>query len=291
MVDRLTEAAVEAIRPHLPEQDRAEGAVVLDVGFASVVARFGSSVVRIARNDDAARGHAREEGTVATLAGKLPVAVAAPSRQIGRSPSLPHGAVLQPLLPGRTMAWNDAVEYPGLIDDIAELLAVLHRIAPSAFPEGSLWILDPTHELDQLDAATSDHLRGQLTPAERARLDRLVTQARADLPGRDRVVCHADAWYGNLLVDGGRLTGLLDLEHACVADPALDLAAQTYLEAPTANAVIDAYEERAGALADRDARIRGYLLFRELVGLAYVVQNDIREEFDHASAGITALLD
>ena len=237
MVDRLTDAAVEAIRPYLPKHDRAEGPDLLDVGFASVVVRFGGSVVRIARNDDAARGHAREVGTLATLVGKLPVAVAAPSRRIGRSPSLPHGAVLQPYLPGAVMAWNDAVEHPGLIDDIAELLTVLHRIDPSDFPEGSLWALDPLHELGELEAATSDHLHARLAPAERTTLDHLMTQARADLSGREHVVCHADAWYGNLLVDGGRVTGLLDLEHACVADPALDLAAQTYLEDPTADAV------------------------------------------------------
>lgn len=291
MLNELTEDAIDDLRPYLPDADRDADARSVDAGFASLVTRFGGSVARIARNDDAARSHAREVGTLAALDGKLPVAVAFPSRRVPRSEGLPHGALVQPFLPGRVMTEHDAVERPELVDEIADVLGALHRLSPASFPEGSLWTLDPDPDLDKLEADTVAALEHRLTPAQHAELRRQLDEARRVLPGRDRVVCHSDAWYGNMLVnDERRLTGLLDFEHAAIADPAWDLAAQTYLDPPSADQVIAAYEERMGRLEDRDARIRAYLLVRELSGLNYAARNDMPEEIDHSMGDLLGLL-
>lgn len=291
MVKELTDLAVSDLRPYLPDDDRGAEVQFLDVGFASLVARFGGSVARIARNDDAARSHAREVGTLTTLDGKLPVAVATPCRRVPPSAGLPHGALVQPYLPGRVMTEHDAVERPELAAEIADLLAALHRLSPWSFPDGSLWTLEPRPDLDKLEADTSAVLEHRLTAVQHVELRRQLEQAREVLPGRDRVVCHSDAWFGNMLVDDdGRITGLLDFEHAAIADPAWDLAAQTYLDPPSADQVIAAYEERMGALHDRDRRIRAYLLFRELSGLNYAARNDMPEEIDHCMVDVLGLL-
>jgi len=41
-------------------------------------------------------------------------------------------------------------------------------------------------------------------------------------------LCHMDLWAENLLVEGGRLTGLIDLDRACWAEPGIDLAVAEY---------------------------------------------------------------
>ena len=38
------------------------------------------------------------------------------------------------------------------------------------------------------------------------------------------VLCHGDTWGGNLLIDAGDVTGLIDWTVATVAEPALDIA-------------------------------------------------------------------
>ena len=41
------------------------------------------------------------------------------------------------------------------------------------------------------------------------------------------MLCHGDSWGGNLLVDDGEVTGLIDWTVATVAEPALDIAFST----------------------------------------------------------------
>jgi hypothetical protein len=95
---------------------------------------------------------------------------------------------------------------------------------------------------------------------------------------------------GTLVSAEGRLVALLDFQDTCTADPALDLAAQIYLEPPSSDATIEAYVERTGTHQDLAERIRCYALVRELGGLAYSVRNDLPGEIDHATKDLLDLL-
>ena len=287
----LPDGALEELLAHLEPNDRSAEPRLLDVGFSSVVVRIGGTVARLARNDDAARGHQRESRILPALEGRLPVAIPSPCRLIPRSPSLPFGAALHPYLTGRVMTETDALARPALCGEIATTLAALHAVPPEVLPSGSVPDLDPLPELDRLLSAANAFLRARLTSSQRRELERIVETCRRTLPGRRRVVSHADPWFGNMLLDEtGRLVALLDFQDACMADPAFDLAAQTYLEPPSAEATIHAYIDLVGPQPDLDARVRCYLLFRELGGLTYAVRNRLDAEIEHAFGDVIGLL-
>ena len=115
----ITAETVDAVRSHLSRADGGAEPKVLDVGFSSTVVRFGSSVVRIARTDQAAEGHVREAEIVRVLAGRLPVDVPGPCRLIPRRSGLPYGASVAPWLPGEPMTADAARQAPALVEQIA----------------------------------------------------------------------------------------------------------------------------------------------------------------------------
>jgi aminoglycoside phosphotransferase (APT) family kinase protein len=103
-----------------------------------------------------------------------------------------------------------------------------------------------------------------LSSTKRACLSDRVRKSEGILAGRETVLCHGDAWYGNALVDEGHLLALLDFEDACVADPALDLAATMHLSPPGAELVLDSYLKERPTTPLLPARMESYLLVREL---------------------------
>ncbi len=84
---------------------------------------------------------------------------------------------------------------------------------------------------------------------------------------------HGDLQPGNVLVDDGRLTAVIDFGCTGLADPALDLIAAWYLLAP------DARDTFRTALAPDDAtwaRGRGWALSIALLELAHYRETDPR---------------
>ena len=171
---------------------------VVDIGFSSTVIRFGASVARVARNRDAAAGHAREAATLRVVDGRVPVAVPAPLRLIPPEAHLPFGAALQPFLPGRVMRPEDLQPDAALPRNIAGTLAALHQLDAGMFPDGALLELDPIVELRRLNAAAVPWVRERLSAPLRRSLDDAWGRCAEVLPGRERVVCHGDAWFGNI---------------------------------------------------------------------------------------------
>jgi aminoglycoside phosphotransferase (APT) family kinase protein len=281
---------IDALRPHLEPSDRAATPNVLDVGFSSTVIRFGASVARVARNRDAAAGHAREAATLRVVDGRVPVAVPTPLRLIAPGAHLPFGAALQPFLPGRMMRPEDLRPDATLPRSIAGTLASLHQLDAGMFPDGALLELDALVELHRLAAAAVPWVREHLSAPLRRSFDDAWGRCAEVLPGRERVVCHGDAWFGNMLVRRGRLAVLLDWEEACVADPCLDLAAQRHPRLDDAEATISAYLAIRGPLEDLEARIQACRQLREVASVDYVLRNDITEEFDEEIAKVTHLL-
>jgi aminoglycoside phosphotransferase (APT) family kinase protein len=109
---------------------------------------------------------------------------------------------------------------PRLVGDLArttaELQVALHRLDP-----------EPVREELGPDAATVDrwfrHLRERIEAGAHgfsAGLDWLVANRPKD---GDVVLCHGDLWPGNILVEGTKVSGVLDWTVATVAPPALDV--------------------------------------------------------------------
>jgi aminoglycoside phosphotransferase (APT) family kinase protein len=151
--------------------------------------------------------------------------------------------------------------------------------------------MEPLSALTGFLTQTRSWLARRLAPEEHGRLDARAAEALRIMEGRAGVVCHGDPWFGNMLVDeAGHLAALLDFEGLCVADPAYDLAAQTYLTPPSAERTIDAYVAHVGPMDDLAPRVQAYLLFRELWGLAYGLRNDLPDEAEHAFLDLRNLL-
>jgi len=281
---------VLTLRPHLPRRDRDAEPSIVDIGFSNTVVRFGGSVARVARTSEAAEGHAREARTVDVLSGLLPVEVPGPVLLVPPEPGLPRGAAIAPWLAGDAMT-SDAASDPIVAGQIAATLVALHDVPASAFPAGALQELDPLPEIERLARETTPWLHERLSRPELERLDARWAECRTALPGRERVVCHGDAWFGNMLVSDGRFSALVDWEDTCVADPALDLAAQRHLDGDAWDAVIEGYIGPRGRTNDLDRRIEGYRLIREAAGLAYLLRNGIADELDDALSKVVSLLD
>jgi aminoglycoside phosphotransferase (APT) family kinase protein len=279
------------LRAALAEVDRGARLQVLDVSFSSAVLRFGSTVARVARNGDAQRGHQREAMLLPLLTGRLPVVIPAPIRLVPSKPGLPFGAALQPWIDGRTMSTRDPRRRPELVDEIVRALAALHAVSVDLAPSGVLPTLDPLEELERLEREALPTLGATLAPRTFDRFRRRIASLRESTVGGARVLCHGDAWHGNLLVDDRRrLIAMLDFEDACVADPALDLAALFHLDPPLARRGVDAYVAARGDEGGLPGRIQAYRMIREVAGFAYLVRNDITEEIDDAVRKIEALI-
>jgi aminoglycoside phosphotransferase (APT) family kinase protein len=99
-----------------------------------------------------------------------------------------------------------------------------------------------------------------------------------------RAVGHHDLWHHNLLrSDAGRLSGVLDMAHLEVADPAHDFAAPRYFGDACMVDLITAYRA-AGGRFDADDRYRAARFFeaREFGGLAWAIEHHDQPEIDAA---------
>lgn len=144
--------------------------------------------------------------------------------------------------------WNGA---RGIAGDFVDHLATLHAIPVDALA-GTIATRDFT--------ATVDHWQAMY---ERVRIvrDPIVDEGFAWVRSREpdpvapRIV-HGDYRIGNCLIDGGRVTGLIDWELAYVGDPRFDLG---YLSQPyQAGKFVTPGSSLLGAVADREWLLARY---------------------------------
>jgi len=67
-------------------------------------------------------------------------------------------------------------------------------------------------------------------------VEQLLAQALALPPPEPRALCHGDLHFRQLLVDGDRLSGIVDWVDLCRADPGIDLSLVYGLLSPVARA-------------------------------------------------------
>lgn len=117
-----------------------------------------------------------------------------------------HGkpASLVPCLPGQSVHQPGVEHCRAVGRALAELhLAGLKLPQPRANPRGADWRRD-----------MADRLRQRLEAGQRALLDDELAFQQQNFRDLPRGVIHADLFRDNVLFNGGKLTGLLDLYHA-----------------------------------------------------------------------------
>jgi len=204
---------------------------VTGVGTANHLFRLGPRLV--ARfpirdaDETAARAELRAEhaamadfGAVATVAAPVPVAIGEP----GAGYPLPWS--VQTWVDGETASPSSVASSDAFAEDLARLIAALRaddtagRRFSGRGRGGDLTAHDDWIELSLRESEG-------LLPTQRLR--RMWDVLRV-LPGpRPEVMSHKDLIPGNVLVRGGRLTGVLDTGGYGPADPALDLVAGWHL--------------------------------------------------------------
>ncbi|MFN8084573.1 MAG: aminoglycoside phosphotransferase family protein [Dermatophilaceae bacterium] len=243
-------------------------------GTDNVLYRLGDDlVVRLPRTPSAAASLVTETRLLPELVGRLPVDIPAPVHVGAPGAGYPHPWAVLPWLPG-VDAWAareglTGRQGLGLAEDLAQLVTTLWQVPREAYEGvvptraqgrrgGGLATLDEDLE-EWLDEA------GGLVDVDAVRGSWQESRAAADWDGR-AVLSHGDLIPGNLLVQGGRLSAVIDWGGAGAGDPALDLI--------PAWAVVDgqaAARFRGAVAVDDDMwlRARGYALQQALAGVAY----------------------
>jgi aminoglycoside 2''-phosphotransferase len=245
---------------------------LLDVGFGSTVVETADGVIlRIARHARAAKGHAREANLLPQLQDRLPVAIPNPHWRIEPGESFPFGVIGYRKLPGEALVPADADDI--VAADVAAFIEQLHAVRHVDAPS---YHADPIRELYD---TTTEVLRHVLSAEEFERLtvwweDLGVDERFRSFEPRLR---HGDLWYENLLVEDGRLVGVIDWGTAECGDPAEDFDALRHVSDDFADAVLAAYPD---ADADLRHRIERHWELRELWGIFLALDLGDEAELD-----------
>ena len=224
--DALARALVAHLRDtrHAPALDLAGPVTVLVGGFDTEIYALrlqggpaelsGPLVLRVLRPHHQPAMALREQATQNAVAA---LGFPAPRVLLASAAPEPLGApfVLMEWLPGRSLLTTRVV---GMGAILAGLQVRLHALDPKPLAQA----LGPPGTLDGYFEAFGRRI-------ERAGLDELTPvlawlRARRPPPGA-AAICHGDFHPQNVLVEDGRVTGVLDWPNALVADPAFDVGA------------------------------------------------------------------
>jgi aminoglycoside phosphotransferase (APT) family kinase protein len=236
-------------------------------GTVNAMYRLGDGmVVRLPLIEDGAGDVLAERVWLPRLSPLVPVAVPEVLGEGEPAEGYPWPWSVYRWLPGRLPEAGALTEPVPLAGDLAAFVAAMREVALPGAP-----VAHRGGPLTTLDAETREAL-GRLRdlPEEGVDCDALTAvwedALRAPAWEGPPVWLHADLMPGNLLVDGGRLSGVIDFGCAGVGDPACDLFPAWNLLPPDARKV---FRE---ALGEDDAtwrRGRGRTLSQAVIALPY----------------------
>ncbi len=271
---------------HLPDLRPLRPLSVLGRGFRSVAVETpGGVVLRVGQSPDAANDYAKEWRIGRFLAGHVPDLLPEPRWYIEPCPDFPHGALGYRKLPGDPPVWGVDPGAP-FARDLGAFMACLHQLPVTEARAAGVPQVDSYRRLQGARDVVTPMLAVRLPPAARARIEAWWAALAADrrmLTPR-LAVCHHDLWHDNLLRSvSGRLSGVLDIAHVEVGDPAHDFSAPRYFGEAFMAELISAYRAAGGNFDASDAyRAQRFHEGRELGGLAWAIEHDDEQEIDDA---------
>jgi len=263
---------------------------VTDGGWDNWTFHLGTTmVVRLPSAGEYAQAVEKEHRWLPRLAPQLPLPIPVPVAKGEPSADYPHPWSVYQWLDGVTAIQGGIADPVRFASDLAEFLAALQRVDAADGPQpgvhnwyrgGSLrtWEGDTERALTELEG---------LVDVERARV---VWAEALDAPwdGVDRWF-HGDVAGSNLLLDGGRLSAVIDFGTCGVGDPACDLAVAWTLLTPDGR---QAFRERLSVDAASWARGRGWALWKALATCSYTAEAaEDAEEFATAKRVLDAILE
>jgi aminoglycoside phosphotransferase (APT) family kinase protein len=245
-------------------------------GWDNTVWRLGDDLlVRMPRRELAAPLALHEQRWLPGLAAALPLPIPSPVHVGVPGCGYPWHWSVVPLLSGAPASGLTPLTSPGAARGLAGFLRALHVPAPAAAPHNPYRAV-PLNSRSDFFAARLAQLGDEITERTSDQWARALAAMTWLGPP---VWIHGDLHPGNVLVEHGELSGVIDFGDLTAGDPATDLAAAWLLfEAPLVAEVLASY----GA-GDRDlvARARGWALFFSVL-LATIDDDD---QLQHAGRG------
>ena len=244
---------------------------VPSAGTDNALYRLGDEmVVRLPRIERVTAQIEKEQRWLPRLASALPLTIPEPIATGAPGEGFPWVWSVYRWLPGDNAMTSLTADKREAARVLAEFLRALRQIDPTGGPEPGSHNSGRGVPLATRDGAVRQALEALRTDLDARTLAAAAAewQAAIDAPTWDRpgVWIHGDLHGGNMLVDGGRLSAIIDWGCLGVGDPACDvMVAWTYLDAP-------AREVFRAALDVDDAtwaRSRGWALSMALIALPY----------------------
>jgi aminoglycoside phosphotransferase (APT) family kinase protein len=282
-----------SIEATFPEMGRARPLRVLGSGFRSVaVETAGGVVVKVGLIPDAADDYAKEWRIGRFLAEHLRGIVPEPRWYAPPCAEFAHGAIAYRKLTGETPAWG-ADPGAAFARDLGAFMARLHAIPEESARKAGMAEVDSYRRALGARSVVMPVLAGRLDHQAYAQVAAWwnAFETDAGMQTRRVAVCHHDLWHDNLLKsEDGRLSGVLDIAHVEVGDPAHDFAAPHYFGEVRLAEVIDSYRQHGGTYdAGDEHRARRYYQAREFGGLAWAIEHhdadEITDSIDKISRG------
>ncbi|WP_030253484.1 aminoglycoside phosphotransferase family protein [Streptomyces violens] len=233
-------------------------------GTSNAMYRLGGDmVVRLPRAAGSADDVAKEHRWLPRLAPRLPVAVPVPLGKGVPGEGYPWHWSVYRWLPGRTESTPGLGHDSGLFaKDLAEFVGALRRIDTVGGPPS--YRSEPLAARDAATRGDVEALRGVIdTETAVAAWEEAL---RAPAPDGPAVWIHADLQPGNVLVEDGRLSAVIDFGCLGLGDAAVDLIAAWYLLPADAR---DVFRTAVAADDAAWARGRGWALSVALAELRY----------------------
>jgi aminoglycoside phosphotransferase (APT) family kinase protein len=268
----LVQALLQEQHPglaHLPPVKVAEG-------WDNVLFRLGNELaVRLPRRAASAKLIEHEQRWLPHLSSRLPVPVPVPLRVGVPGQMFGWAWSVVRWLPGQSLLHAGSMDPVATVTMLARFLRTLHQPAPADAPRNP-WRGVP---LDARTAALHEHLQQLDGVVDRAAVLDLWDRALSAPPWPGPPLwLHGDLHPGNLLIDDGRLAGVIDFGDLTSGDPATDLAIRWMLP----RSMRERFDARATG-DDPEAsrmRARGWAL---ALGLAYLAHS--RDDAQMASFG------
>ncbi|MGH8962621.1 MAG: aminoglycoside phosphotransferase family protein [Jatrophihabitantaceae bacterium] len=227
----------------------------------------------------------KEQSVLPFLAAQLPLPVPKPVGLGRPGCGYPFPWSVRNWLPGDTLAATTDLDRVILAEDVGRILAALRSlptaIGPAAGRHSHFRGCRPGVYADQVDTALH-HVADEVD----GRLCRRIWQAAtaSAWPGAP-VWFHGDVAAGNLLVQNGRLSAVIDFGTCGIGDPACDLVlAWTYF----VGAERQAFRHAVGLADDAWHRARGWALWKALATLAGLSSPDPDDQQRHVLREVLA---
>ena len=252
-------------------------------GWDNVMCRLGGElVVRLPRREAAATLLLHEQQWLPVLQPRLPLPIPAPLRVGQPGLGYPWAWSIVPFLPGRVASQKPPADMHDAAVGLGEFLGALHAPAPPDAP------INPFRGIPLADrhATMLENLDALGNLVDRTAVMRAWEDAiAAPLWAGPPVWLHGDLHPGNILVDYGRVSAVIDFGDITAGDPATDLSV-AWMQLPAAHhaAFQNAYRAATPDAAHDDhrwTRARGWALALSTAFLAHSADNPQLAEIGH----------